>query len=687
MEKDSRKPSALADRRKMFEQPATQQEATPPPRAPVKSRASDMAKRFEAANASPTQASPQLDGARLRGSSSSGSSSSTLVSERAKGLTFNPAMLTPGSKPPPLRKGTCSSGAFGSSPSAGMGHLESARPAQMDPATIAEGDGGCGSSAGNAGDAGSGVGGGVLAPLPTASRPTRRPAGRKPKTRQQSSLAASTSQKQLSDDDDDTAGGDASGVKAGGDASDGKAGGGGGGGGPPRRLLPSGGAQPSQAKPSEDAPEHTQRPERWGTFQLSGSDVTGLPSWAPFILELHAGALHVLPPDEDPERGDEAQPSSSVAAVAAAGRALRAAIAVLPLSCYAVRMLEGVPDRVGCIELSPDSHHAGAGERHGRAWLRLPSRAAPEAQRAAELGKRCRELQAARRAAEADALAATRALLRSTLGDSQAEAAMADAMREAAYGNGGGTAAAAAAPPPPQGQPHFPPQAPLRHFPPTRSAVPLPRQPPGPVPGVASVSGQPLPPGPHHATSSPAALSSPNGGGSGTGGGDDGGAYDLGALHRSLSMRLAAAVPASQQHAAGLLMEAQLNAVAWVTKGGTLTKFVLGRRRRHERFFQVHGTGTACHVRWSGMGGGGGGGSHRLIRAEPSAGVGLQREQRLEDEEVLRCFQLHVEGKVVAVMASSRKEKQLWVEGVNAVATGGLGGGGSGGASSAVRIS
>ena len=30
MEKDSRKPSALADRRKMFEQPATQQEATPP---------------------------------------------------------------------------------------------------------------------------------------------------------------------------------------------------------------------------------------------------------------------------------------------------------------------------------------------------------------------------------------------------------------------------------------------------------------------------------------------------------------------------------------------------------------------------------------------------------------------------------------------------------------------------------
>ena len=139
-------------------------------------------------------------------------------------------------------------------------------------------------------------------------------------------------------------------------------------------------------------------------------------------------------------------------------------------------------------------------------------------------------------------------------------------------------------------------------------------------------------------------------------------------------------------------MEAQLNAVAWVTKGGTLTKFVIGRRRRHERFFRAEGTGSACHVRWGGVGGGGGGAAHRLIRCDPQPGVGLQREQRLDDDEHARCFQLVLDGKVVAVMAASKKEKQLWVEGLNAIAAGGLGGDGGGGrggggSASAVRIS
>ena len=166
----ARRTSALADRLKMFEQAKEEQAAPAPPR-PMASRASDMAKRFEAAaNASPAAASP-LNGAPQRGGSN--------ISERAKGLAFNPAMLLPGSKPPPLRAGSGASSTSG----AGMGHLEMAHSQQPTPA-----GGGSGSGSGSAdGGTDGGGGSGLLAPLPTASRPTRRPAGRKPKSRQQSS--------------------------------------------------------------------------------------------------------------------------------------------------------------------------------------------------------------------------------------------------------------------------------------------------------------------------------------------------------------------------------------------------------------------------------------------------------------------------------------------------------------------
>ena len=131
----------------------------------------------------------------------------------------------------------------------------------------------------------------------------------------------------------------------------------------------------------------------------------------------------------------------------------------------------------------------------------------------------------------------------------------------------------------------------------------------------------------------------------------------MGALNRSLSMHLTRGMaPAEQQQ-----MEGRLNAAANVCKGGTLTKFVIGRRRRHDRFFRVEGTGTLCRLVWSGN-------AHRVVRADALPGPGLQREQRLSDDELSRCFQLLLDGKIVALMAASRQEKQMWVDGINTVA-------------------
>ena len=114
-------------------------------------------------------------------------------------------------------------------------------------------------------------------------------------------------------------------------------------------------------------------------------------------------------------------------------------------------------------------------------------------------------------------------------------------------------------------------------------------------------------------------------------------------------------------------MERRLQAVDACVKGGTLVKFVLGRRQRHERFFRAEllkGSREATIV-W-----GGGSKRGRLLRVDEKAGSGLQREQRLSEEEVGRCFQVVIEGKALALMAASPREKLQWIEGLTAIVQG-----------------
>ena len=67
-----------------------------------------------------------------------------------------------------------------------------------------------------------------------------------------------------------------------------------------------------------------------------------------------------------------------------------------------------------------------------------------------------------------------------------------------------------------------------------------------------------------------------------------------------------------------------------------------------------------------------GGSSHkgRVRYAEDKVAPGLQREQRLNEEELTRCFQVILEAKPLALMAPSRQDKLVWVAGLNAIATG-----------------
>ena len=250
MSEDESRPRSLAERMKMFEQQKEPMGTAPPLPRPAQSRgaadiakrfeqpketsppaaissgrsigAAGMAKRFEAA-ASPNP-KPTLDGAQSRPRAAS-------ISDRAKGLAFNPAMLAPGGIPPALRKTPSSESGSGSTtgpispmPMMGMpGMMGGAR--SMSAAAAGMGHLGDDLTAGDeASEQQQGRGGssGALAPLATASRPTP-PSGRRPKSRRSlSSRQSSVSEDGNSSDDDRTSPGAV----------------GGGNGGPPRRLNP-----------------------------------------------------------------------------------------------------------------------------------------------------------------------------------------------------------------------------------------------------------------------------------------------------------------------------------------------------------------------------------------------------------------------------------------------------------------
>ena len=62
--------------------------------------------------------------------------------------------------------------------------------------------------------------------------------------------------------------------------------------------------------------------------------------------------------------------------------------------------------------------------------------------------------------------------------------------------------------------------------------------------------------------------------------------------------------------------------------------------------------------------------SQRIVKVDADVGKGLQREQRLSEAETTRCFQVVLEGKVVALMAPDVAAKKSWVVGLGAIAGG-----------------
>jgi hypothetical protein len=93
-----------------------------------------------------------------------------------------------------------------------------------------------------------------------------------------------------------------------------------------------------------------------------------------------------------------------------------------------------------------------------------------------------------------------------------------------------------------------------------------------------------------------------------------------------------------------LQINSRIHAAGTVLKGASLVKFVLGRRKQHSRFFKVDGTGKSARLQW-----GDGGHRGRLLKAQAAPPAGLQREQRLSDDELARCFSVVLEGKVLAL--------------------------------------
>ena len=115
-------------------------------------------------------------------------------------------------------------------------------------------------------------------------------------------------------------------------------------------------------------------------------------------------------------------------------------------------------------------------------------------------------------------------------------------------------------------------------------------------------------------------------------------------------------------------MDARLRAAAFVVSGGWLNQFVAGKRLRHSRFVRMLGSsGTIVWGTQSGRV------EHADLTPRPDLKDGaarLQKEQRLTDEELRRCFQVVLDNRTLLMMAASVDDKQMWVAGINAVLSG-----------------
>jgi len=80
----------------------------------------------------------------------------------------------------------------------------------------------------------------------------------------------------------------------------------------------------------------------------------------------------------------------------------------------------------------------------------------------------------------------------------------------------------------------------------------------------------------------------------------------------------------------------------------------------------VEGTGMAAKLIW----GASRDKSGRLLKASGVVAPTIRKEQRLSEDEFGRCFQVVLDGKVLAVMAPTKQEKQMWVDGLNAIVEG-----------------
>jgi len=112
----------------------------------------------------------------------------------------------------------------------------------------------------------------------------------------------------------------------------------------------------------------------------------------------------------------------------------------------------------------------------------------------------------------------------------------------------------------------------------------------------------------------------------------------------------------------------RLRAARYVVQGGRLVKFLMGKRRRHGRFFRARGSSGT--LQWGRRVG------HLLVAEaspfpdEAQGGARLQQEQNLSDEELARCFQITLRERQLFVMAFTLESKQLWVAGINALLSG-----------------